>query len=110
MVRINWKDIISKALPLLPTLFIYWASYRLSVEKNAQEKKRDEFDRLNAENTRLSDELDHYRRLLTEKEREIVKLQKENAEMRKYIAGISTTSNPFKREEKEEKNEFNRLV
>ena len=59
---------------------MYWASYRLSVEKNYQEKKRDEFDRLNAENTGLSEELDRYRRLVAAKEREIVKLQKEIAE------------------------------
>ena len=80
MVTINWKDILAKFLPLLPTLLMYWASYRLSVEKNYQEKKRDEFDRLNAENTRLSEELDRYRRLVAAKEREIVKLQKEIAE------------------------------
>lgn len=103
MVSINWKDFFTKLVPLLPTLLIYWASYRLSTEKNSQEKKRDEFDRLNIENTRLSEELDRYRRLLTAKEREIVKLQKEIAEMRKCIAGVSTTSNPFKREEKEDK-------
>ena len=80
MVTINWKDILAKFLPLLPTLLMYWASYRLSVEKNYQEKKRDEFDRLNAENTRLSEELDRYRRLVAAKERELVKLQKEIAE------------------------------
>ncbi|MCD5488377.1 DUF3450 domain-containing protein [Lactobacillus delbrueckii subsp. lactis] len=82
MVKISWKDILAKSLPLLPTLLMYWASYRLSVEKNAQEKKRDEFDRLNAENTRLSEELDRYRKLVAAKEREIAKLQKEIAEMR----------------------------
>ena len=82
---------------------MYWASYRLSVEKNAREKKRDEFDRLNAENTRLSDELDQYRRLLAAKEREIVKLQKEIAEMRKYIAGSPAAGDRFSKEEKEDK-------
>lgn len=61
---------------------MYWASYRLSLEKSWQEKKRDEFDRLNAENTRLSEDLDRYRRLVAAKEREISKLQKEIAEMR----------------------------
>lgn len=73
---------MTKLLPLLPTLLIYWASYHLSLEKNAQEKKRDEFDRLNSENTRLSEDLDRYRRLVAAKEREISKLQKEIAEMR----------------------------
>lgn len=82
---------------------IYWASYHLSLEKNSKEKKRDEFDRLNAENTRLSEELDHYRRLVAAKEREIVKLQKENAEMRKYIAGVPMTGALFDKEEKEDK-------
>lgn len=80
---------------------MYWASYRLSVEKNSQEKKRDEFDRLNAENTRLSEELDRYRRLVAAKEREIVKLQKEIAEMRKY--GTPMTGALFDDEKKEDK-------
>lgn len=74
---------------------MYWASYRLSVEKNAQEKKRDEFDRLNAENTRLSEDLDRYRKMVAAKEREIAKLQKEIAEMRKYIAGAPTSGALF---------------
>ncbi|WP_236164419.1 DUF3450 domain-containing protein [Lactobacillus delbrueckii] len=95
MVRINWKDFLTKLLPLLPTLLMYWASYRLSVEKNSQEKKQDEFSRLNEENTRLSEDLDRYRRLVAAKEREISKLQKEIAEMRKYIAGAPTTGALF---------------
>lgn len=95
MVKINWKDALTKFLPLLPTLLIYWASYRLSLEKNAREKKRDEFTRLNEENTRLSEDLDHYRKLVAAKEREIVKLQKEIAEMRKYTTGAPTTGALF---------------
>lgn len=83
---------------------MYWASYRLSVEKNAQEKKRDEFDRLNAENTRLSEELDHYRKLVAAKEREIEKLQKEIAEMREYTTGAPMTGASFN-EERRTKNE-----
>lgn len=79
---------------------MYWASYRLSVEKNAQEKKRDEFDRLNAENTRLSEELDHYRKQVVAKEREIEKLQKEIAEMREYTTGAPMTGASFNEENK----------
>ena len=90
-------------MPLLPTLLIYWASYRLSQEKNAQEKKRDEFTRLNEENTRLSEELDRYRKMVATKEREISKLQKEIAEMRKYIAGAPATGALFDEKEKEDK-------
>lgn len=90
-------------MPLLPTLLIYWASYRLSVEKNSQEKKRDEFDRLNDENTRLSEELDRYRRLVAAKEREIVKLQKEIAEMRNYTTGAPMTGALFDDKKKEDK-------
>ena len=83
---------------------IYWASYRLSVEKNSQEKKRDEFDRLNAENTRLSEELDRYRRLVAAKEREIAKLQKEIAEMRNnYSTGAPMTDALFDEKKKEDK-------
>lgn len=80
---------------------MYWASYRLSMEKNSREKKRDEFTRLNEENTRLSEDLDHYRKLVAAKEREIVKLQKEIAEMRKY--GASTPGALFDEKEKEDK-------
>ena len=78
---------------------MYWASYRLSVEKSTQEKKSDEFDRLNTENTRLSEELDRYRKLVAAKEREIVKLQKEIAEMRR----APTTGALFDEKEKEDK-------
>ena len=81
---------------------MYWVSYRLSAEKNDQEKKRDEFGRLNAENTRLSEELDRYRRLVEAKEREIVKLQKEIAEMRN-IAGAPMTGALFDKEKEDKK-------
>lgn len=86
---------------------MYWASYHLSLEKNAQEKKRDEFDRLNAENTRLYEELDHYRRLVAAKEREIVKLQKEIAEMRKSTTGAPMTGALFDEERKKTENDSN---
>lgn len=82
---------------------MYWASYHLSLEKNAKEKKRDEFDRLNAENTRLYEELDRYRKLVAAKEREIAKLQKEIAEMCEYIAGAPTTGALFDDKKKEDK-------
>lgn len=82
---------------------MYWASYRLSMEKNAHEKKRDEFDRLNDENTRLFEELDRYRRLVAAKEREIVKLQKEIAEMRNYTTGAPMTGALFDDKKKEDK-------
>lgn len=74
---------------------MYWASYRLSQQKNAQEKKRDEFDRLNEENTRLSEDLDRYRRMVEAKELEISKLQKEIAEMRSCITGAPMTGALF---------------
>lgn len=82
---------------------MYWVSYRLSTEKNTQEKKRDEFDRLNVENTRLSEELDRYRRLVASNEREVVKLQKEIAEMRKYIPGAPMTGALFDKEKEDKK-------
>lgn len=102
MADIDWRDILTKFLPLLPTLLMYWASYRLSQAKNAQEEKRDEFDRLNEENTRLSEELDRYRKMIAAKEREIVKLQKEIVEMRKYIAGASTSGALFEKEKQDD--------
>ncbi|MFK5641171.1 hypothetical protein ACIA30_02650 [Lactobacillus delbrueckii subsp. bulgaricus] len=103
MVKINWRDVLTKFLPLLPTLLMYWASYRLSQEKNAQEKKRDEFDRLNEENTRLSEDLDRYRRMVEAKELEISKLQKEIADIRKYIAGAPTSGALFDKKKEDQK-------
>lgn len=103
MSAINWKDILTKLLPLLPTLLMYWASYKLSQAKNEKEEKQDEFSRLNEENTRLSEELDRYRKLVASKEREIVKLQQEIIELRKYAAGAPTTGASF--DNKEDKNE-----
>ena len=83
---------------------MYWASYQLSQAKNNKEEKQDEFTRLNAENTRLSEDLDRYRRLVEAKEREIVNLQKEIAEMRsEYIAGAPMTGALFDNKEKEDK-------
>lgn len=81
---------------------MYWASYRLSQEKNTQEKKRDEFDRLNAENTRLSEDLDRYRKLVAAKEREISKLQKEIIELRKFATGAPMTGALFDEKEKKD--------
>lgn len=103
MSAINWKDILTKLLPLLPTLLMYWASYRLSQAKNEKEKKQDEFSRLNDENTRLSEELERYRKLVASKERENVKLQKEIIELRKYTAGAPTTGASFDKENKNER-------
>lgn len=79
---------------------MYWASYHLSMEKNSREKKCDEFDRLNAENTRLSEDLDRYRKLVAAKEREIEKLQKEIAEMREYATGAPEVGASFNEENK----------
>ncbi|MCD9217909.1 DUF3450 domain-containing protein [Lactobacillus delbrueckii subsp. bulgaricus] len=78
---------MTKFVPLLPTLLMYWASYQLSQAKNKKEEKQDEFTRLNEENTRLSEELDRYRKMVATKEREISKLQREIIELRKFAAG-----------------------
>lgn len=79
---------------------MYWASYRLSQAKNEKEEKQDEFSRLNDENTRLSEELDRYRKLVASKERENAKLQQEIIELRKYTAGAPTTGALFAKEDK----------
>lgn len=98
---------MTKFVPLLPTLLMYWASYRLSQAKNEKEEKQDEFSRLNDENARLSEDLERYRKLVASKEREISKLQQEIIELRKYIAGAPMTGALFDKKEKEDKNEFN---
>lgn len=81
---------------------MYWASYRLSQAKNKEEEKQDEFSRLNEENTRLSDELDRYRKMVAAKEREISKLHKEIIELRKFTAGAPTSGALFDEKEKKE--------
>ncbi len=79
MVLINWRDIIIKALPLIPTLIMYYASYRLSMDKNAKEEKQDQFERLSKENERLTGEL-------AKKDEKIEELQEELYEARKAAA------------------------
>lgn len=76
MVLINWRDIIINGLPLIPTLLMYYASYKLSVAKNAKEEKKDQFERLSAENERLTGEL-------AKKDERIDELQEELYEARK---------------------------
>ena len=82
---------------------MYWASYQLSQAKNNKEEKQDEFTRLNAENTRLSEELDRYRKMVATKEREISKLQKEIIELRKFTAGAPMSGALFDDKKKEDK-------
>ena len=93
---------MTKFVPLLPTFFMYWASYQLSQAKNNKEEKQDEFTRLNAENTRLSEELDRYRKMVATKEREISKLQKEIIELRKFATGAPMTGALFDEKEKKD--------
>ena len=93
---------MTKFVPLLPTLLMYWASYRLSQAKNEKEEKQDEFTRLNEENTRLSEELDRYRKMVASKEREISKLQGEIIELRKFAAGAPTSGALFDEKEKKD--------
>lgn len=78
---------------------MYWASYRLSQAKNEKEEKQDEFSRLNEENTRLSKDLERYRKLVASKEKENAKLQQEIIELRKYTAGAPTTGALFDKED-----------
>ncbi len=79
MVLINWRDIVIKGLPLIPTLLMYYASYKLSVAKNAKEEKQDQFERLSKENERLTGEL-------AKKDERIEELQEELYEARKVAA------------------------
>ena len=64
---------------MIPTLLIYYASYRLSVAKNAKEEKQDQFERLSKENERLTGEL-------AKKDERIEELQEELYEARKVAA------------------------
>ena len=91
MVLINWRDIIIKALPLIPTLLMYYASYRLSVAKNEKEEKKDQFERLSEENERLTAEL-------AKKDKRIEELQEELYEA-KVAALAPTTGNQIERKD-----------
>lgn len=91
MVLINWRDIIIKALPLIPTLLMYYASYRLSVAKNEKEEKQDQFERLSEENERLTTELE-------KKDKKIEELQEELYEA-KVAALAPTTGKQIKRKD-----------
>ena len=64
---------------MIPTLLIYYASYRLSVAKNAKEEKQDQFERLSKENEHLTGEL-------AKKDERIEELQEELYEARKVAA------------------------
>lgn len=61
---------------MIPTLLMYYASYKLSVAKNAKEEKQDQFARLSEENERLTGEL-------AKKDKRIDELQEELYEARK---------------------------
>lgn len=76
MVLINWRDIVIKGLPLIPTLLMYYTSYKLSMDKSAKEEKKDQFERLSKENERLTREL-------AKKDKKIDELQEELYEARK---------------------------
>lgn len=91
MVLINWRDIILKALPLIPTIIMYVASYRLSIAKNAKEEKQDQFERLSEENERLTGEL-------AKKDKRIEELQEELYEA-KVAALAPTTGDQIKRKD-----------
>lgn len=55
---------------------MYYASYKLSMDKNAKEEKQDQFERLSKENERLTGEL-------AKKDGKIEELQEELYEARK---------------------------
>ena len=97
MVPINWREVILKALPLIPTIMMYVVSYRLSVAKNSKEEKQDQFERLSKENERLTREL-------AKKDERIEELQEELYEARK-VAALAPSQI-----EKDKKNEYDRLV
>lgn len=63
---------------------MYWASYRLSTAKNSKEEKTDQFERLNRENDKLTKQINHYRKLIDAKDKEIYDLRKE---LTRYMAG-----------------------
>ncbi|GHV97905.1 hypothetical protein lacNasYZ03_11810 [Lactobacillus nasalidis] len=93
MVTIKWQDILVKALPLIPTLIMYLASYKLSVAKNDKEETQDQFVRLNQENERLT-------KLLEQKDKQLEARQKEIYRLQKAVAMSSTSGN-----KKEDKND-----
>lgn len=92
MVLINWRDIILKALPLIPTIIMYVASYRLSIAKNAKEEKQDQFNRLNEENARLTGELEKKDKKIEDLQQRVEDLQEELSNVRRFAAIAPTTN------------------
>ena len=90
MVPINWREIILKALPLIPTIIMYVASYRLSIAKNAKEEKQDQFNRLNEENARLTGELEKKDKKIEDLQQRVEDLQDELNDVRKVAAMAPT--------------------
>lgn len=81
---------------MIPTLLMYYASYKLSMAKNAKEEKQDQFERLSKENERLTGEL-------AKKDKKIEELQEELYEARKAATLAPTTGSQTER--KDEKND-----
>lgn len=76
---------------MIPTLLMYYASYRLSVAKNEKEEKQDQFERLSEENERLTGEL-------AKKDQKIEELQDELYEA-KVAALAPNTGDQIKRKD-----------
>lgn len=79
--QIKWQVLFTKIIPLIPTAFFYWLSYRLSKSKSVEGEKQNEFKRLNEENTRLEKRLAETQKLVEDKNDEIYKLHNRISKM-----------------------------
>lgn len=79
--QIKWQDLLTKIVPLIPSIFTYWLSYKLSKSKSAEDEKQNEFKRLNEENTRLEERLAKTQELVEDKNAEIYKLHNRISKM-----------------------------
>lgn len=78
-------DFLTKVLPIIVSFATAYFSFSLSKQKSNREKEADQYKRLNRENDKLTKQIDHYRKLIDAKDKEIYDLRKELT--RRYMAG-----------------------
>lgn len=77
MVKTNSHDFIGNVLPLLSGILSLILSFYLNKKKSDREEEHDQYDRLNKENEKLTNDLDKYRKIVQDQNKTIMKLEKE---------------------------------
>ena len=93
-------DFLTKVLPIIVSFATTYFSFTLSKQKSDREKEADQFKRLNEENDKLTDELDKYRRMVSNRDEDISRLR---GQLLSYMSKAATkqVDNDNSKEEKE---------